>query len=67
MMRQGEGKVSAARGAKFWKDGGSKGLVMVTQGDGDRPAAASRRQTLGKKYRTTTVISRDVFTNPVRL
>ena len=26
---------------------------MVTQGDGDRPAAASRRQTLGKKYRTT--------------
>ena len=30
-----------------------KGLVMVTQGDGDRPAATSRRKTLGKKYRTT--------------
>ena len=27
MVRQGEGKVSAARGAKFWKDGGSKGCT----------------------------------------
>ena len=29
-----------------------KGLVMVTQGHGEHPAAASRRKTLGKKYRT---------------
>ena len=30
-----------------------KGLVMATQGHGKRPAAASGRRTLGKKYRTT--------------
>ena len=30
-----------------------KGLVVATQGHGEHPAAASRRQTLGKKYRTT--------------
>ena len=30
-----------------------KGLVMGTQGDGERPAAGSRRRSLGKKYRTT--------------
>ena len=30
-----------------------KGLVMATQGRGEHPAAASRRGTLGKKYRTT--------------
>jgi hypothetical protein len=30
-----------------------KGLVMGTQGDGEHPAAGSRRRSLGKKYRTT--------------
>jgi hypothetical protein len=30
-----------------------KGLVMGTQGDGERPAAGSRRRSLGEKYRTT--------------
>ena len=30
-----------------------KGLVMATQGREEHPAAASRRGTLGKKYRTT--------------
>ena len=30
-----------------------KGFVMVTQGHGEHPAAASRSRTLGKKYRTT--------------
>ena len=30
-----------------------KGLVMVTQGHGEHPAAASRRRTLGKKFTTT--------------
>ena len=30
-----------------------KGLVMSTQGDGEHPAAGSRRRSLGKKYRTT--------------
>ena len=32
-----------------------KGLVMVTQGHGEHPAAASRRRTLGKKFTTTNV------------
>ena len=32
-----------------------KGLVVATQGHVEHPAAASRRQALGKKYRTTTV------------
>ena len=33
-----------------------KWLVMVTQGDGEHPAAASGGRTLGKKYRTTKLV-----------
>ena len=33
-----------------------KWLVMGTQGEGDRPAAGSRRRSLGKKYRTTNIL-----------
>jgi hypothetical protein len=30
--------------------------VMSTQGDGEHPAAGSRRRSLGKKYRTTRLL-----------
>ena len=44
-----------------------KGLVMGTQGDGERPAAGSRRRSLGKKYRTTNLHLDDGMTNHQRV